>query len=273
MLLVLVILVAALGASNGSSSGSPPPDAPRYLALGDSLAAGFQPRNPSNEGYAEALWRNRLRRSSNLVLVKLGRGGETAASMIRSKRPEPSQLQRAEGVLRSRRTELITLDIGANEVESCRQGNGFDSGCVDRALASLRRNLPVVIRRLRAADRGHAPLVGINYYNSFLGSWVKGRAGRLLARRSVSVERRINATLDRIYGQAHVPVADVEDAFATDRLDRYVQLKPYGRIPLAVAQVCRWTWSCSDEDDDHTNSAGYRVIAREVAKVLDRRRR
>ncbi len=64
----------------------------------------------------------------------------------------------------------------------------------------------------------------------------------------------------------------MEDAFATDQLDRYVQLKPYGRIPLAVARVCRWTWSCSDKDDDHTNTAGYRVIAREVEKVLDRRR-
>jgi len=206
------------------------------------------------------------------VLVELGRGGETGASMIDSERPGPSQLERAERVLKSRRTALVTIDIGANEVERYNEGNGFDSGCVDRALASLRRSLPEVIRRLRAAGKGHVPLVGINYYNSFLGSWVHGRAGRLLARLSVSVERRINATLDRIYGQAHVPVANVEAAFAPDRLDRYVRLEPYGRIPLAVARVCRWTWSCSDKDDDHTNAAGYRVIAREVMKVIDRRR-
>ncbi len=272
MLLALVILGAVVGGARGGGTASPAPDAPRYLALGDSLAAGIQPDRPSDQGYAEAIWHQRAARIQDLVLVKLGRGGETGASLIHRDRPGPSQLERAEQVIRSRRTSLVTLDIGANEVERCHRGNGFDGGCVDRALVSLRQSLSEVIRRLRAAGRGHLPLVGINYYNSFLGSWVHGRAGRLLARRSVSVERRINATLDRVYGHTHVPIANVEDAFATDQLDRYVQLKPYGRIPLAVARVCRWTWSCSDKDDDHTNTAGYRVIAREVEKVLDRRR-
>lgn len=252
---------------------APPPGAPRYLALGDSLAASTQPGNgPSDAGYAEDVWKLRARKTPGLVLVKLGRGGETAASLIRRDGPEPSQLERAEGVLKSRHTALVTLDVGANEVERCQRGAGFDSSCVGRGLASLRRNLPQAIRRLRAAGGGRLPLIGINYYNSFLGRWTDGKDGRLLARRSVAVERSINAALDRIYGRAHVPVADVEDAFSTDQLDRYVELAPYGRIPLAVAQVCRWTWSCSDKGDDHTNSAGYRVITRAVQSALGRAR-
>jgi hypothetical protein len=52
----------------------------------------------------------------------------------------------------------------------------------------------------------------------------------------------------------------------------YVRLAPYGRLPLAVARVCRWTWSCADDGDDHANSAGYAVIARTVARLVDRRR-
>jgi hypothetical protein len=114
--------------------------------------------------------------------------------------------------------------------------------------------------------------VGINYYNSFLGAWVQGAGGRRLARRSVPVERRINATLTAVYRKARVRVADVESAFATDRLDSYARLAPYGRLPLAVERVCRWTGSCAGDGDDHANSAGYAVIARTVARLVDRRR-
>lgn len=269
--LVLLLAFGVVVGAPGGGASSPPPEAPRYLALGDSLAAGYQPNAPSNLGYAERVWRHRARSERNLVLVKLGRGGETAVSMVRSSRPGPSQLERAEGILKGRRTALVTLDIGANEVEACRRGDGFDEGCVDRGLASLRRTLPRILRRLRIAGRGKVPIVGINYYNSFLGGWVRGAGGRRLARRSVSVERRINATLARAYHRAHVPMADVEQAFSTDQMDRYASLKRYGRVPVAVAQICRWTWSCEDDGDDHTNTAGYSVIARAVARVLDRR--
>ena len=192
--------------------------------------------------------------------------------MLRSPRPGPTQLEQAAAALRTGQTDLVTIDIGANDVEHCRRGNGFDAGCVDAGLASLRRSLPRVLRRLRSAGSTSTPIVGINYYNSFLGAWVRGAGGRVLARHSVPVERRINATLTAVYKRARVPVADVEDAFATDRLDSNTRLAPYGRLPLAVARVCRWTWSCADSGDDHANSAGYAVIARTVARLLDRRR-
>ena len=259
----LLVAAALIGATGGASS--PPPDVPRYVALGDSLAVSYQPGGPSDQGYAERVWRQERRPLPSLALVKLGRGGETAASMNHSPRPGASQLERAEGVLRTTRTALVTIDIGANEIESCQRGNGFDGACVERGLGSVRRNLPRVIRGLRAAAHGSVPIVGINYYNYFLGGWNDGPGGRLLARRSVSVERRMNALLGRIYRQAGVPVADVEDAFATDRLD--------GRVPPAVTRVCHWTWTCEDSGDDHANSAGYAVIAREVIRALHRSRR
>lgn len=246
----------------------PSEGAPRYLALGDSLAGSSQAHGPRNQGYAEQLWQDERRHESGLVLVKLGRGGETAARMIHSPRPGLSQLALAQQALRAHPTKLLTIDIGANDVERCRRGTGFDSRCVDAGLSSLRRDLPRILQSLRRAAPSGTPIVGINYYNSFLGKWVQGKDGRLLARRSVPVERRMNATLATIYRRFRIPLADVEDGFATDQLRRYVRTPRYGRVPLAVARVCSWTWSCADNGDDHANTAGYAVIARVVERVL-----
>jgi len=106
----LLVAAALIGATGGASS--PPPDVPRYVALGDSLAVSYQPGGPSDQGYAERVWRQERRPLPSLALVKLGRGGETAASMNHSPRPGASQLERAEGVLRTTRTALVTIDIG-----------------------------------------------------------------------------------------------------------------------------------------------------------------
>jgi lysophospholipase L1-like esterase len=223
---------------------------------------------PTSHGFAEQVWRARARRLTTLTLAKLGRGGETAGSMIKSKRPGPSQLQLAEQHLRAGSVALVTIDIGANEVESCQRGTGFDPGCVQRGLASLRASLPTIIGRLRAAGGADLRIVGVNYYNSFLGRWVRGADGRRVARASVTVERAINSTLAQVYARAQVPVADVESRFKTRALGRYVATRSYGRVPLAVANTCRWTWACSARYDDHTNTAGYTVIARGVLGKL-----
>jgi lysophospholipase L1-like esterase len=120
---------------------------------------------------------------------------------------------------------------------------------------------------LRAAGGPAVPIVGINYYNSYLGSWVSGSTGRQIARASVPVERSINATLAQLYKRAGVPVADVQSRFASFTF-RTVDTRSYGRVPLAVARICSWTWACSADHDDHANTAGYEVIARAVLAVL-----
>lgn len=270
VVLGVLLSLLALGVSAVAPASSSP-EAPRYLALGDSLAGSSQARGPHNLGYAEQLWHYEARRVPDVKLVKLGRGGETAARMLRSPRPGPTQLRQAETALRAHPAALVTIDIGANEVERCRLDLGFDDRCVQAGLASIRADLPRILRALRSAAPATTPIVGINYYNYFLGKWIRGRHGRLIARRSVAVERAINATLARVYRRFHVPVADVEDAFASDQLDHYVRLAPYGRVPLAVARVCQWTWSCVPNGDDHANTAGYGVIARAVERLLPAR--
>jgi len=256
--------------SNGLADTLAPP---QYLSLGDSLALSMQPDVHGNDratsaGFSEQVWRARSAHTPSLTLVKLGRGGETAARMIKSTRPGASQLELAEEHLRGGAVALLTIDIGANEVESCARATGFDQACVATGLTSLRKSLPKIITRLRAAGGPRLRIVGVNYYNSFLGRWVTGAAGRQLARASVPVEQAINATLAQVYARAHIPVADVASLFQTSTLDTYVTTRSHGRVPMAVANTCRWTWACSSRYDDHTNTLGYRVIARAVLAVL-----
>ncbi|HYZ28793.1 MAG TPA: GDSL-type esterase/lipase family protein [Thermoleophilaceae bacterium] len=241
--------------------------APVYLALGDSLAASIQKGRTTSEGYAEAIVDARAEAFPGLKLAKLGRGGETASSMLASTASRRSQLEQAANLLQSGRVVFVTIDVGANEVESCQKGDGFDAACVRRGLASLRTSLPEIIRGLRAAGGSTVPIVGMNYYNSFLGRWVTGARGRRLALASVPVERQIDRTLATIYRRAGVPMADVAGRFATSSF-RSVNTREYGRVPLAVARTCEWTWACVPPYDDHTNTAGYQVIARALLALV-----
>src|SRR5213080_2756939 len=121
-LAAIAALVAVLGvagpAGNGGGSGGARHE---YLALGDSLAASVQPDAKGNDhatgsGYAEKVWQARTARTPGLRLMKLGRGGETAASMIASSKAGRSQLEEAEDELHTGKVDLVTIDIGANEV-------------------------------------------------------------------------------------------------------------------------------------------------------------
>jgi lysophospholipase L1-like esterase len=273
-LAAIAALVAVLGVAGSAGSGGGSGGARHeYVALGDSLAASVQPDakgsdHATSSGYAEKVWQARMARIPGLRLVKLGRGGETAASMIASSKAGKSQLEQAEDELHTGKVDLVTIDIGANEVERCRVGDGFDAGCVEKGLSSLRISLPTILQRLRVAGGAAVQIVGINYYNSFLGQWVTGPAGRRLAHASERVERRINRALSAVYASAGIKVVDVETLFEVREMSRYIHTAQNGRVPVAVARTCRWTWACSDRYDDHTNTAGYRVIALGVLAVL-----
>src|SRR5690348_6069532 len=87
LLLVLIALAVALAAGGLSTANAPA--SPSYIALGDSLAASMQPAPDGHDrktpdGYAERVWRSKKASAPGLRLVKLGRGGETAESMVKS---------------------------------------------------------------------------------------------------------------------------------------------------------------------------------------------
>ena len=61
------------------AQGAPPQ---YYIALGDSLAAGFQPGGDTNQGYAYDIYNTLHVTHPSLQLINLGCDGETTTSMI-----------------------------------------------------------------------------------------------------------------------------------------------------------------------------------------------
>jgi hypothetical protein len=169
----------------------------------------------------------------------------------------------------------VTVNIGDNDVEQCidTRPPAVDFGCIRRGMADIRRNLPVIARRLKAAAGAHTAVVGILDYDQFLALWLDGRAGRVVARRSVRIIGSLNALMARIYRQAGVKVADAGVRFRTTDLTTRRNLPGVGQVPTAVERICRWTWACSEPPvgrDDHARAIGYRQIAQAVLDALAR---
>jgi lysophospholipase L1-like esterase len=285
-LLVVVLAAALLGLTAGPVGAASDQVRGRrplyYLALGDSLSRGVQPdaagqNRPTDQGYADDLAKVGRLVLPQLQLVKLGcETEETTASMINGGRcaypngpaPNGAQLAEAEAFLRAHRgsTVLVTLDIGANDLSRCinRASGAIDLACVQATFAQVPGNLGTILERLRAAAGPGVPMVGMNYPNPFLASWLQGPAGQALARLSTDLVVRYNDLLERIYQAAGVPVANVQDAFSTTNFDTLVTLPGFGQVPLNVARVCQWTWMCVPAPQGpnvHGRPEGYWVMA------------
>lgn len=264
--LLLALLASMLLASLALASAPPTPQR-LLLSLGDSVANGTEPsiaHRPAREGYADVLER-RLGRE----LTVLGQGGATTASMLSG-----GQLARAVTFLREHVEDhvVVTIAIGANDVERCSQGGAFPTSCVASSLQAVRTNLPLILRRLKAAAGPHVMLVGLTYYDSFLAQWRNGAAGRAYVEAAMPVERAMNATIATAYREAGIRVADVARDFRSEDIQHYVTVPGYGRLPLAVARICSWTWACT-VSDDHPNARGYRRIAALIWRTLPPRLR
>src|SRR5256885_11936251 len=126
---VLTAVVAGCAAAPRSAPARHKPPASYYLALGDSLAVGVQPDAAgtsveTRSGYADLLYATLRRSRPGLRLVKLGCPGETTATMMKGgicTYPGGSQLAAAIRFLHAHRARvpLITIDIGANDPNSC----------------------------------------------------------------------------------------------------------------------------------------------------------
>src|SRR5205807_4843384 len=117
-----------------------------YLSLGDSLAQGVQPNAAgvsveTAQGYPDQLFATLSIRYPGLRLVKLGCPGESSTSMITGKgnsfatvagcKPAGgTQLKAALRFLRGHHkageVPLITIDIGANDVDGCVTNGNLD---------------------------------------------------------------------------------------------------------------------------------------------------
>jgi lysophospholipase L1-like esterase len=246
-----------------------------YVALGDSLAVGYQPINgggPTSQGYADDLYARYSTRIPGLTLAKLGCPGETTSSMVQggvcANYPAgSSQLDVAVSFLQTHQVALITLDIGANDVDHCVSSTTIDRTCLESGFASVSANLPLILRQLRKAASSHTLIVAMNYYDPFLAAWELGPAGQSLALQSLAAATDFNVLLGAIYRVFDVPVADVAQAF---RIYNFLPV-PGENVPVNVFLTLAWTYMSAPPPigpDIHPNAAGYLAIAGAFASKI-----
>jgi lysophospholipase L1-like esterase len=292
--LCFVLLIGATPASFAHDRDYRPVDK-FYLSLGDSLSVGVQPdvtgiNQRTDDGYPDQLFNILSAEEKHLRLVKLGcENRETTENMISGGEcfyEEGSQLAQAVKFLREHgdHVALITIDIGVNDVifsgciiETDGIVTGVDVDCIlapDGPFAQVAANLPIILSTLQQAADNDTPIVALNYYNTFLASWLIP-GGQVLAEQSALLASILNNdVLGQTYAAFNVPVADVASTFDSNNFTDMVPFptpdSPF-LIPQNVALICLWTYMCVPDPvgpNIHANPTGYGVIAATIEQVL-----
>lgn len=275
-------LVAAPAASAHPHDGQPQhARAPRYLALGDSVAFGYRPAevtttaeylDASNfRGYPEVLARHGRYRVTNASCP-----GETTGSMIdataqsngcensvtspygyRTAYPlhvayAGNQLDYAVRFLRHHpRTRLVSIDIGANDLFVCQQTTSDSCTGTDFAatVAQVQKNLDTILSTLRHRAHYRHRLVVLSYYSLDYGDPV-GTGGI----------QALNAGLARAAQANRAVVADGFGAFQKAAASSGGDACAAGLIIALPQGGC----------NVHPTARGHRVLARAIAQVAGR---
>ena len=282
-ILALVAAVATMSLAGAvpavAASSAPSHDAfgaSYYLSLGDSLSQGIQPNAAgvsveTNQGYPDQLYAALRFGDPRLELVKLGCPGETTGTMITGgvcSYPQGSQLAAAVSFLKQHRgrVSLITIDIGANDLNPCviLTDPTKLQECTAGALKTIGANLTYIMAELRAAGGSKVRIIGMTYYVPELAAWLTGPAGQESAQLSEQLAVIFSGVLSEVYQAFGARIADVFSAFHSSDFTRQVTLPGIGTVPLNAALICQWTWECAPPPrgpNEHANKIGYRVIA------------
>ena len=297
---VATVLALSTAALAPAAAHAAKPATSYYLALGDSLSVGIQPNSAgvaveTNQGYTDRLAALERRRVRGLKLYKLGCGGEDTAAVLgigpktfcqyrgdgRLGYGAPrkgSQIGAAEAFLRKHRGHVafVTIDIGANDVDSCAVGGTVNLTCLNNGIAAIKRNIPKISRRLRAAAGRRVPIVGMNLYDPFLELYFNAST-RGVAQASVTFAKGVNKAINDAHKRNGVTkVADVFSAFRTTDTTPVTYSGPLTnnrpqQVPRNVERICTLTWMCAGSPrgpNIHANRAGYGVIARTFARLV-----
>jgi lysophospholipase L1-like esterase len=282
-ILALVAAVATMSLAGAvpavAASSAPSHDAfgaSYYLSLGDSLSQGVQPNAAgvsveTNQGYPDQLYAALRFGDPRLEPVKLGCPGETTGTMITGgvcSYPQGSQLAAAVSFLKQHRgrVSLITIDIGANDLNPCviLTDPTKLQECTAGALKTIGANLTYIMAELRAAGGSKVRIIGMTYYVPELAAWLTGPAGQESAQLSEQLAVIFSGVLSQVYQAFGARIADVFSAFHSSDFTHQVTLPGIGTVPLNVALICQWTWECAPPPrgpNEHANKIGYRVIA------------
>jgi lysophospholipase L1-like esterase len=245
----------------GAASGTSPQAVYRapqsyYLALGDSIAYGFQPdkakagARPSDfhTGYVD-FFAARLRKlSPKIQVVNYGCPGESSVTFTRGGCPaladgiklhnpfRGSQLKAALSFMRAHRGQVspVTLTLWGNDLLPLSEKGKR----APRAIASFATRLNSILQRLRVA----APTAEI----IVTGAW-NPEADRL--KQAQPLYRSLNAAIARAAAASHIRMANIFAAF-----------NPPGTFRTQRVRLCALTFFCS-KHDPHPTDAGYRAMA------------
>jgi lysophospholipase L1-like esterase len=269
-----------LGSSATASAASSPEGTANatgfYLALGDSLAAGYQPVGGVDRtgGYVDDVLAGIQATSPKTKLVNLSCPGERSTTMLAGgicSYEEGSQLEQALVFLNAHdtSTRVVTVQVGANDVQRCvdRTTLAIDMICIQGGMADVATNLPTILGKIHAAAPD-AQVIVLNYYNPFLAAWVFGNPA--LAQQSAELQAMLNSIIQTAASVSGATVADVAAAFySTDwtPVPTPVPVPNSDTVPTNVAVICANTWMCS-QFDIHANDAGYALMGETVVALL-----
>lgn len=259
--IVAAVAVVLLGTTSVSAS-SEQNNTPKhyYLALGDSLAYGYQDAmfraeaaagdiDPATfPGYAGDFAGMLREIRHNVRLVNYGCPGETTASYFVGctfsavghfplhNTYSGSQEAAALAFLRAHRGQVspITLDNGANDVTPCAP---TDLACLLGAIATVRVNLDTALAHLRAAAP-NAEIIVMQYYDPFAFG----------APSSIGITELLDQAIEQAAAAHGARLADA--------------LTPFNLAPPQPATLCGLGPFCP-LTDIHPNDAGYDLIAQQ----------
>lgn len=231
-----------------------------YLALGDSLAFGYQPDFSFSHGYVDDFYNN-LQGKGVKSLADLGCPDETSVTFISGGCPYPfmrkfpymgAQLKAALVYLALFRGKVspVTLDIGATDIEQDinRSTCAIDVAKFEEDLATLDSNLKqTILPQLHAAlvvnGKISGDIVVMNYYDPFQN----------LCPNTVPYTQKLNQHLVADVS-GFGTIADVFGAF--------------GGATTPNTQLCSYTWICSGFKDIHSTNTGYSVVAKAFENTI-----
>jgi lysophospholipase L1-like esterase len=259
--LLLGVAVAALLALSGTAASGTPErpvyQSPQkyYLALGDSIAYGFQPTKANvpasaiNTGYVDVFAARLRKLSSKIKVVNYGCPGESTVTFARGGCDwlkhggklhdafRGSQLKAALSLLRAHPGEVgpITVTLWGTDVPLPLSQNAKRAR---KAIASFAPRFSAILRQLRTAAPSAEIIV--------TGAW-NPEADRLA--QAEPLYRSLDAAIKRAASASRVRVANMFTAFDGT-----------GNVKTQQARICRLTFICS-KGDPHPTNAGYRAMA------------
>ncbi len=259
MLLAIPVVLAVAGTATSGTSQRPVYQAPQsyYLALGDSMAYGFQPTKanagapPSgfNTGYVDVFAARLRKLSPKIQVVNYGCPGESTVTFARGGCPaladgvklhdafRGSQLKAARSFLRAHpgKVSPVTVTLwGADLFPLSARGKRAPS-----AIASFAARFNSILQQLRAAAPNAEIIVS--------GAW-NPEADRLA--QAEPLYRSVDAAIRHAATASRVRVANM-----------FAALNGPGNVKAQKARLCAFTFYCSAKGDPHPTDAGYRAMA------------